>query len=99
MILTKLDLAVSIPLLNIYPLTPFDLVIIFDIVYYNGTHLVDYALSDRRKLLANVLIERRGYLNILEYKERSTEQDIIDEMTVVVEQRYVWEHEREAPFN
>ncbi|KAI8338401.1 ATP dependent DNA ligase domain-containing protein [Chlamydoabsidia padenii] len=61
--------------------------IVFDIVYYNSTHLVDYALSDRRKLLNNVLTENRGYLNILEYKERTSEQDIIDEMNIVVDQR------------
>ncbi|CAO3595413.1 unnamed protein product [Absidia cylindrospora] len=61
--------------------------IIFDIVYYNGAHLVDYPLSDRLKLLEAVITEKRGYLNILKHKEKTQEQDIVDEVGIVVEQR------------
>ncbi|KAI8092888.1 ATP dependent DNA ligase domain-containing protein [Halteromyces radiatus] len=61
--------------------------IVFDVVFCNGSPLVDYPLSDRLKVLESLVKPRRGYINILERKERTTEQDILNEMNKVVEQR------------
>lgn len=66
------------------------IVIVFDIVYCNGNPLLDYALSDRLKILGSVVKERRGYLNLLPREEKSTFQDIVDALDRAMSLRLAW---------
>ncbi|CAO3611470.1 unnamed protein product [Cunninghamella echinulata] len=59
--------------------------IVFDIVYCNGHALIDYPLSDRIKVLNNVIKEKPGYLTLLPRQEKSTELDVVDALNHAVE--------------
>ncbi|KAG2216309.1 hypothetical protein INT45_011241 [Circinella minor] len=54
------------------------LVVVFDIVYCNGTPLLQYSLQQRILFLNNVIKENRGWIHLLPRETKTTFQDILE---------------------
>ncbi|RUP14879.1 hypothetical protein BC936DRAFT_139632 [Jimgerdemannia flammicorona] len=61
--------------------------IVFDIVYCNGTPIIEQPLSERVAILPKIITEKKGHLEILPHTEGSSVQDVVDELDKAVAAR------------
>ncbi|KAK9767959.1 DNA ligase (ATP) [Basidiobolus ranarum] len=60
---------------------------VFDIVFCNNTPVIDQPLSERRKLLKNVVEECDGYLHVIDHIEAASTKEICDIMDQAIVER------------